>query len=74
MSAPKSAVSKAVREAVAEERHRADLLDLRRRKQIANQVATITRLVENPDPAKEIERLHVELAELQTKLELQERL
>ena len=69
MSAPKSAVAKAVAEATAELRQEAVALDLRRQKQIANQVASITRLVEDPSAAKEIERLNRELAEAQARIE-----
>lgn len=40
-------------------------LDLRRQRQIANQVATIDRLLADPDAAAEIARLHERIAELE---------
>lgn len=49
-------------------REEAAALDLRRQKQIVNQTASISRLLENPDAALEIERLHRRLAEVEMQL------
>ena len=40
-------------------------MDLRRQRQIANQVETINRLLNDPDAAQEIARLHARIAELE---------
>lgn len=65
MSAPKSAVTKAIQEL----RRQADAMDLRRRKQIANQTATINRLLDNPSATDEIAKLNEQLAEAQARIE-----
>lgn len=65
MSAPSSAVTKAVAEVEA----RADALDRRRRKQITNQIMSIDRLLRDATYDDEMRTLHEQLAEAQAQLD-----
>lgn len=61
MSAPKSRAMKDARQM----RLDAQALDDRRQRQIANQVETINRLLDDPDAAAEIARLQARIADLE---------
>lgn len=65
MSAPKSALTKAVQQ----EREKASALDLRRQKQIANQVAIINRLSDQGGYDDVMQDLVLRLSEAQAALD-----